>query len=164
MLGVSIGFPIMLVAVAAGGGRLLTHHPAALTVMRWLGASYLMYLAWRVATAPPSRNGHETPLRSGRPLSFFQAASFQWINPKAWLITLSALATLTSVAHHPSFARALLLAAVFLTVTFPITAFWTSVGVGVSRVLRTEEALRWFNVVMGTLLVASVVSVLTGIG
>jgi threonine/homoserine/homoserine lactone efflux protein len=185
MLGVSIGFPIMLIAVAAGAGDLLVNHPAALTAIRWLGAAYLLYLAWKIATARPDAGGggvdavggggadaggyggvdargrgHE----DGRPLSFVQAALFQWVNVKAWLITISALATLTSVAHHPSFPRALILAAVFLTVTFPVTAFWTSIGVGVSRVLRTPSALRRFNFVMAGLLVASVVSVLAGIG
>jgi threonine/homoserine/homoserine lactone efflux protein len=174
MLGVSIGFPIMLIAVAAGGGDLLTHHPAAVTVMRWLGASYLLYLAWKIGSARPAAGGagpehgvgdpeHGTPGRS-RPLSFAQAALFQWVNVKAWLITVSALATLTSVAHHPSFGRAVILAGVFLAVTLPITAFWTTVGVGVSRVARAPRALRRFNLAMAALLVASVVSVVAGIG
>jgi threonine/homoserine/homoserine lactone efflux protein len=181
MLGVSIGFPLMLIAVAAGAGDLLVNHPAALTVMRWLGAAYLLYLAWKIATARPDPAGDGVDgsgvdgagagvdrawrtKEDGRPLSFVQAALFQWVNVKAWLITISALATLTSVAHHPSFVRALILAGVFLTVTFPVTAFWTSLGVGVSRVLRTPSALRRFNFVMAGLLIASVASVLVGIG
>jgi threonine/homoserine/homoserine lactone efflux protein len=181
MLGVSIGFPIMLIAVAAGGGDLLIHHPAAVTVMRWLGASYLLYLAWKIGSARPDAAGsqpehggseperggsepeHRAPARS-RPLSFAQAALFQWVNVKAWLITISALATLTPVAHHPSFGRAVVLAGIFLSVTLPITAFWTTVGVGVSRVARTPRALRRFNLSMAALLVASVVSVVAGVG
>lgn len=165
MLGVAIGFPIMLIAVAAGAGDLLVHHPVAITVMRWLGAAYLLHLAWRIATARPQNEpGSRTrPVRS-RPLSFTQAALFQWVNVKAWLITISALATLTSVAHHPSFARATILAGVFLTVNLPVTTFWTSVGVGVARVAGTPQTLRRFNYVMAALLVASVVSVLAGLG
>ena len=166
MLGVAIGFPIMLVAVAAGAGGLLLHHPAALTAMRWAGAAYLLYLAWRIATAQPRPAANETRAEraNGRPLRFWQAALFQWINPKAWLIALSAAATLTSVARHPSLTRAILLAVVFLAVTLPITAFWTSVGLGASRVLRTPEALHRFNVAMALLLIASLVSVLAGVG
>jgi threonine/homoserine/homoserine lactone efflux protein len=97
-------------------------------------------------------------------MSFLQAALFQWVNPKAWLVTLSALATVASVDGHPSTARALLLAAVFLAVTLPITAFWTMVGVGVSKVFTTPRALRGFNVTMALLLIASLVSVLVGFG
>ena len=182
MLGVAIGFPLMLIAVAAGAGDLLVNHPAAVTVMRWLGGAYLLFLAWKIAVARPQPAADETATAGAaeataasgpagdhsrsrsRPLSFLQAALFQWVNPKAWLSTLSALATLTSIARHPSFGRALLLAAVFLAVTLPITAFWTSIGVGVSRLLTTPTAVRRFNLVMAALLVASVLSVLSGIG
>lgn len=166
MLGIAIGFPIMQVCVAGGLGSLLRENPAVLTALRWLGAAYLLYLAWNIATAEPEPTDHRGP-RTGaarRPMSFLQAALFQWVNPKAWLVTVSALATVASVAGHPSTTRALFLALVFLVVTLPITAFWTMVGVGVSRVLTTQRALRGFNVTMALLLVASLISVLVGIG
>jgi threonine/homoserine/homoserine lactone efflux protein len=166
MLGVAIGFPIMLLAVAAGAGDLLLHHRAVIAIMRWTGAVYLLYLAWRIALAQPSAPP-DNPARqpaNRRPLSFVQAALFQWINPKAWLVALSAAATLTTVARHPSPGRSILLAVVFLAVTLPITAFWTSVGLGAARLFTTRAALRRFNLVMASLLVASVVSVLAGVG
>ncbi len=168
MLGVSIGFPAMLLAVASGLGRLLQHDPAILTGIRWAGATYLLYLAWRIATARPETDAGEgsraQPANSRHPLGFVQAALFQWVNPKAWLVTVSALATVASAGGHPSLTRALLLAGVFLAVTLPVTAFWTIVGVGVSRVFRTPRGLRAFNVSMAMLLVASLVSVLAGFG
>lgn len=187
MLGISIGFPIMLVAVAAGAGGLLRDHPTALTVMRWVGAAYLLYLAWRIATAQPARGGEPSATdgpcagaqrrsggiaddqpsskgSGGRPLNFTQAALFQWVNPKAWLVTISALATVATAAGHPSLGRAVALGAVFLAVTLPITAFWTLVGVGVAHVFSSERAIRLFNVAMAALLVGSLVAVLLGIG
>jgi threonine/homoserine/homoserine lactone efflux protein len=168
MLGVSIGFPIMQVCVAAGLGSLLRENPFVLTVMRWLGAAYLLYLAWKIATTEPESEPSADPGGRGgasrHPMSFLQAALFQWINPKAWLVTISALATVASVGGHPSTTRALVLALVFLAVTLPITAFWTMVGVGASRVFTTRRSLRAFNVTMACLLVASLVSVLVGIG
>lgn len=169
MLGISIGFPAMLLAVASGLGALLRDHPAVLTTMRWLGAGYLLYLAWKIATAKPRPKADSPPdtgSSPGRrgPLSFLQAALFQWVNPKAWLITLSALATVASAGGHPSPIRAVVLACVFLAVTLPISAAWTLVGVGVSRLFTTDRGLRRFNVTMAGLLVASVVSVLVGIG
>jgi threonine/homoserine/homoserine lactone efflux protein len=173
MLGISVGFPIMLVAVAAGAGGIFRAHPTVLTVMRWLGAAYLLYLAWRIATAQPhpthqaptADDDPARPTRSGgRPLGFVGAALFQWVNPKAWLVTISAVATVATAAGHPSLARALALGGVFLAVTPPITAFWTLVGVGIARVLGSEGALRRFNVAMALLLVGSLVTVLIGIG
>lgn len=172
MLGVSIGFPIMLLAVASGLGTLLRHHPSVLTAMRWLGAAYLLYLAWKIATARPDIEASDPPndTHSARaenarhPLSFLQAVLFQWVNPKAWLVTISALATVASAGGHPSVLRAVILSGVFLAVTLPITAAWTMVGVGVSRVVTTNRALRRFNVAMAALLVASLISVLVGIG
>jgi len=169
MLGVSIGFPIMMLAVAAGLGSLLRHDQTVIEVIRWVGAAYLLYLAWRIATSQPRVPDPDTAQpgsggRARRPLGFMQAALFQWVNPKAWLVTISALATVASVGGHPSAARAFLLAAIFLAVTFPVTAFWTMVGVGVSRVLTSARALRGFNLAMAGLLVASLVSVLFGIG
>ncbi len=137
--------------------------------MRWLGAAYLLYLAWQIATAEPRVRAHAVAdpgsPKSGRgPLSFLQAALFQWVNPKAWLVTLSALATVASAGGHPSVLRAVILAGVFLAVTLPITAAWTLVGVGVSRLFTTSRALRTFNVAMAALLVASLISVLVGVG
>ena len=175
MVGISVGFPAMLLAVSLGAGGLLRAHPTVLTVMRWLGAAYLLYLAWKIATTRPeldNAHGSRTPptdagrrggvVRRRRPLGFLQAAMFQWVNPKAWLITLSALATVASTAGHPSLPRAVVLAGVFLAVTWPITAFWTAVGVGVSRFISTPRALQRFNLAMAALLVASLVSVLVG--
>lgn len=166
MLGISIGFPLMLLAVAGGLGGVLQHHPAVLTTLKWLGASYLLYLAWRIAATKPRSEepGPDHTKSEGRPLGFAQAALFQWINPKAWLVTISASATVASVGGHPSAGRALLLAGVFLAVTLPITAFWTFIGVGASRVFTSSRGLRAFNLTMAALLVASLVSVLIGIG
>jgi threonine/homoserine/homoserine lactone efflux protein len=167
MLGISIGFPIMQVCVAAGLGSLLRENPSVLTVLRWLGAAYLLYLAWKIATTQPEPRSSDDPEErrgaSRRPMTFLQAALFQWVNPKAWLVTISALATVASVGGHPSTTRAFILAGVFLTVTLPITALWTMVGVGVSRVFTSARALRRFNVAMALLLVASLVSVLAGL-
>jgi threonine/homoserine/homoserine lactone efflux protein len=155
ILGVSLGFSAMLIAVAAGLGGLLLHHPTVLGVLRWIAVVYLLYLAWRIATAKPhDARGREAAANRGRPLSFTQAALFQWVNPKAWVIALSALATMTAVADRPSFQAA----------TLVTTALWTFLGVGVSRVLRSGRALQLFNVALAVLLVLSVVASVVGVG
>src|SRR3546814_6861818 len=89
MLGVSIGFPVMLLAVGLGLGQALLAWPQVHEALRWVAAAYLLYLAWRIATA----GGPGQAEARGRPFSFLQAALFQWVNPKAWVIALSAVAT-----------------------------------------------------------------------
>ncbi len=172
--GISIGFPVMLLAVALGAGAVLRSRPWVQETMRWIGAAYLLWLAWRIATAiprtpaaGPDRAGPDRAgmaREDGRPLSFVQAALFQWVNPKAWVIALGAVVTFTTAGSEsvgPGSAwRGALLAAVFLAVILPTTAFWTLVGVGAARVLRTPAALRRFNLAMAALLVASLVPLL----
>lgn len=168
MLGISVGFPVMLVAVAFGAGELLRTHPWVHDILRWIGATYLLWLAWRIAVARPGPAGHDdradggTTGKGARPFGFMQAALFQWINPKAWVIALGAVVTFTTASGTALVAQAALLAAIFLAVTLPVTALWTLVGVGAARLLRTPTALRRFNIAMAALLVASLLPLLLG--
>jgi threonine/homoserine/homoserine lactone efflux protein len=152
MLGVSVGFPLMLLAVAFGAGEVIRSHPWMQDLLRWAGAAYLVWLAWRIATAEPSAGEGQA---GGRPFSFFEAALFQWVNPKAWIIALSAVATYTTAPRE-----AAVLAAIFLAVTLPVLAGWTLVGVGAARLLRSPAGLRAFNWAMAALLLLSLVPVL----
>ena len=167
MLGISLGFPAMLVAVALGAGEVLRARPWLHEALRWAGAAYLLWLAWKIGTAepePPGAAEARAPDRSGgsRPLSFTQAALFQWVNPKAWVIALGAVAAYTTAAGSGLAAQAAVLALVFLLVTLPTVALWTLVGVGAARVLRTRRALRAFNLAMAALLVLSLAPTLLG--
>lgn len=155
MLGVSIGFPVMLVLVALGAGEILRSWPALQIVLRWVGAAYLLYLAWKIATATP---GTGEASRSGRPMTFVQGALFQWVNPKAWVIAAGAVVTYTSGSV---WLQSTLLAGIFLLMCLGCLAFWTGVGAGASRILRSQAALQWFNWVMAALLVASLVPLFT---
>jgi threonine/homoserine/homoserine lactone efflux protein len=154
LLGISFGFPAMLVAVALGAGGVLRARPWLEEALRWVGAAYLLWLAWRIAAAEPGVDGAPA---SGHPLSFWGAALFQWVNPKAWIIALSAVATFTA-----GWVEAAVLAAIFVAVTLPVTAGWTLVGVGAARVLRSRRALRGFNLLMAALLLLSLVPVVFG--
>ncbi|MBV9539413.1 MAG: LysE family translocator [Acidisphaera sp.] len=154
MLGISLGFPLMLLAVAFGAGRLLRDWPWLHEAMRWVGVVYLAWLAWRIAIAPVGRP--DAAPRAARPLTFLQAAAFQWVNPKAWIIAAGAIVTYITDGDA-LLAQALVLAALFVAVCMPCLALWTSVGSGVARVLRTPRALRAFNLAMAGLLIASLV-------
>jgi threonine/homoserine/homoserine lactone efflux protein len=160
MLGISLGFPAMLLAVSLGLGELLRALPWLHAVLRWIGAAYLLWLAWKIATADP------TPEQAGaagsRPVSFLQAALFQWVNPKAWVIALGAVAAFTTAPGMGMIVQAVLLALIFVAVTLPVVAAWTLVGVGAARLMRTRRALRLFNLAMAALLAASLLPMLHG--
>ena len=166
MLGIAAGFPVMLIMLGTVGLPLLAD-PRIHAVLRWVGAAYLLWLAWKIATADPDPGtesvatpGAAIPVTSGRPLGFLQAALFQWVNPKAWIIAAGALATYTRDAGGASLAATLLLALVFGFVAIPCVALWTLIGVGTARLLRSRRSVRLFNLAMAGLLVASLVPVL----
>jgi threonine/homoserine/homoserine lactone efflux protein len=150
ILGIVVGVPAMMIVIALGAGGFLQSHVSIRVVMKWVSAAYLLWLAWRISTArPPSadttrRSGSPLPSRPARPLTFVQAALFQWINPKAWAAAISAIGAYTSATG-----------AIFAVVCLPAVALWTGVGVGAARLLRTERALHRFNLAMAALLVAS---------
>ncbi|WP_245239263.1 LysE family translocator [Methylobacterium platani] len=160
MLGIAVGFPAMLVVLGTAGLPLLTD-PRVHAVLKWVGAAYLLRLAWAIARADPdpAEPGAKAGA-SGRPLGFVRAALFQWVNPKAWIIAAGALATYTGGAEGASLAATLGLAALFGIVALPCIALWTLIGVGTARVLRTRQAVRLFNLAMAGLLVGSLVPVL----
>jgi threonine/homoserine/homoserine lactone efflux protein len=161
IIGISVGFPVMIVAVALGAGTALQAHPEIYRAMHWVGAAYLLYLAASIALARPApADAGEGP--RGRPLTFLQAALFQWVNPKAWLIVLGALVTYAGDGARVVPAQVAALAILFLAVCVPSCSLWTAIGAGAARLLRTPRALRAFNLMMAALLVASLVPMLGG--
>lgn len=156
LLGISAGFAVMLVVISAGLGSLLQAWPPLLVAMRWVGAAWMLWLAWKIASAPPP--GKVAPRGV---LGFTGAAAFQWINPKAWLIALGAASEFTQ-PDLPLAWQAGRIGLVFLVVALPCTFVWVLLGRGAASVLREPGRLRAFNITMAVLLVATLVPVLTG--
>ena len=155
MLGISIGFPVMVAAIGLGFGLVFVKYPSLHMVLKYIGAAYLLWLAWKIMTADKTgdTNGRT------KPLTFLQAAAFQWVNPKAWIMAVSAVSTYTSVQGNVYFEVAVI-TALFALVSFPSTMAWTLIGVGIGRFLDAPVKLRLFNVVMGLLLVGSILPIL----
>jgi len=153
MLGVAIGFTVMIVLVGAGLMELFDAYPASYTVLKVVSVVYLLYLAWKItlAAAPDGESG------SGRPLTFVQAALFQWVNPKAWAMALTAISV---YAPSKSLAGVVLVAAVFGLINLPSISFWTVLGKQAKRVLTNPARRQAFNGVMAALLVGSLYPVL----
>lgn len=149
MLGIALGFAAMLLIVVLGLAAPFAAWPVLHTVMKWVGGAWLLVLAWKIANAGAPGEGPARP-----PLGFIGAALFQWVNPKAWMIALAAIPAFTTPAGD-TLAEGLLIAAVFAVVCLPCLLVWAGFGAGASRLLRTEAALRWFNIAMAVLMVGS---------
>ena len=151
MLGISLGFGVMVMILGLGVDRLIAASPALAQAMKWLSLGYMAWLAWKIANAgQPRSEGADT----GRPLTFLQAAAFQWVNPKAWAMGLGALS-----AYAAGAGGALVVALVFALVNLPAVSIWAVLGQQMRSLLSTPARLRLFNVSMAVLLVATMLPV-----
>jgi threonine/homoserine/homoserine lactone efflux protein len=155
LFGIAVGFTVMVLSIGFGLGALFDRYPLAHTVMQWVGAAYLLFLAWRIARARAMGDG----AASGRPFTAWQAALFQWVNPKGWIIAVGAVSTYTTVGGDMTI-EIPLIAAVFGTVCFLAVALWAGFGVALRTWLRSPRALAAFNMTMAALLVASLAPLL----
>lgn len=158
MLGISIGFPVMVIAVGLGLGQVFAQLPMLHSVMKWVGAAYLLWLAWKLATARPTGIDDGAPAQS-RPMTLLQAAAFQWVNPKAWIMAVGAMSTFTTVGGDP-IVEASIIGGMFALACLPSVALWAGFGVALRRWLSSATALRRFNLSMAALLVISLVPTL----
>ncbi len=151
MAGVTIGFAVLLSVCVTGLGLILATAPSAQLALKIAGALYMLFLTYKVANA-----GAEEDARPARPFTFFQAAAFQWINPKAVIAAFSAVAVYVRPGHERADFAILLVVLTVFTALSVLT--WTGFGVGLRRLLQEPRHARIFNVSMGLLLVASIVS------
>lgn len=153
MFGIGVGFAFMVLLVGMGLMQVFELFPQSYHVLKVASISYLFYLAYKIATAGPLASTSST----AKPLTFLQAAAFQWLNPKAWSMALSALSI---YAPSTNIAAIALVAAIFALVNMPSTSLWTLLGQQMQRYLTSSQRLVWFNRVMATILVASVMPVI----
>lgn len=152
LLGVAAGMAAMMFLVAFGLGAVLLESPVLATGAKWVGAAFLLWLAWKIATA------HGTGGAAGRPIGFVGAAAFQWVNPKSWLVCAGAAAAfLDRGAGAGAFGQSAALALAFAAAALPSCFPWLAFGALLQRLLRSGRVARAFNVAMGLLLAASVV-------
>lgn len=159
MLGISVGFALMVLAVGVGLAGLFNVFPWLYSLLKWGGAAYLLYLAWKITQSGPIDSGNQAAQRAA-PMSFFNAAAFQWINPKAWVMALGAFST-----YVPATSGVLvvaLAAGIFGLINLPSVGMWALFGARVRHLLKIERNLRIFNYGMALLLVLSLYPMLTG--
>lgn len=154
--GISAGFAFMLVAIGLGAGAVIRANPGIHAAAKAFGLAYMLWLAWKVARSPPGiEPSADGP--AAQPLTAWSGATFQWVNPKAWAIALSA----TAAFSVPDAAATSLawVAFVFLIVAFGSLSAWAAFGRGMRRLIDTPSKMRAFNLVMALLLLASALPV-----
>ena len=154
ILGVTVGYPLMLFIVGVGLAKVFIAMPETHVILKYLCTLYLLYLAYKIATATAASGSRST----AKPLTFMQAVAFQWVNGKGWVVALSAVTTYTLV-NATLLWQIVALSAIALLVTLGSVCTWTLFGAMLRRYLHSERRRRAFNYSMAALLVASIVPV-----
>jgi len=149
ILGVSAGVVVLMLSVGFGLGQAFRHFPALYSVLEAASVVYLLYLAWKIGSSGELkvRNGDDRPMR------FHEAIAFQWINPKAWMMVLTAATTIRLSADFG--VNTVVMAALFYVIGLPCICVWAAFGTGVRRFLSNPLRLRAFNIAMALSLVVS---------
>ncbi len=153
MLGIILGFMLMVFLVGLGLVQLFDRYPVIHSVLKIASVLYMVWLAWKIAhsASPDAGSAHS------KPMTFMQAAAFQWVNPKSWAIALTAVSIYSDDDQLLSVG---IVALVFGLINGPSASFWTVLGIQVKRYLTNPRRLRNFNWTMAILLVLSLFPVL----
>jgi threonine/homoserine/homoserine lactone efflux protein len=149
MFGIGSGFFTLLLGVGLGLGAVVQSLPVLYTILKFTGGAYLVYLAYKIAVSRSLNavGGDE------RPMTFLQAAAFQWVNPKAWVMAVTAMATYTSPEAY--YMTVLIVGIAFAVVNVPSVSSWAAFGQVMRDWLTDPVRLKWFNITTACLLVAS---------
>jgi threonine/homoserine/homoserine lactone efflux protein len=152
-LGVVFGFGFLVFLVGIGLGAVFAALPILYTVLKFAGAAYLLYLAWLIARSGPAELGGGR----GRPLSFLEAAAFQWVNPKALVMSIGAISTYAAIATFPLNVTVMVL--IFVALGFLSSGTWILFGTSLRAIVTDPKRVRIFNLVMAAALAISVLPV-----
>lgn len=157
MLGISLGHAFMVWMVGVVLLQVFVTYPVLNIALKVISAAYMLWLAWKIANAVPP----EAKSVTGTPFTFLQAAAFQWVNPKAWFMAITAISAYAPQDRNIMIG-ALMVAAVFAATNLPAVSVWAWMGMQLRRWLGTARRLRVFNITMALLLVGSLWPILAG--
>jgi threonine/homoserine/homoserine lactone efflux protein len=160
LMGITLGFCFMIFCVGMGLQTMFVLLPQLETVLRYGGTVYLLWLAWKIAHSGPISSGAgECKATGAKPMGFWAAAAFQWVNPKAWFMAISAITTYASTAENAAMgsklSQVLLVVLIFGAINLPLVACWGWFGSAMRQFLQDPRKLKAFNLTMAILLVAS---------
>jgi threonine/homoserine/homoserine lactone efflux protein len=149
MLGIGAGFLSLLIGVGLGLGALLHAIPVLYTLLKFAGGAYLLWMAWKIGMSRSLADGRI----GAQPMTFIGAAAFQWVNPKAWVMAVTAMATYTDDSQY--YFTVMLVGLAFAAVNLPSVSTWAGFGSALREWLSVPARLKWFNITMAVLLVIS---------
>ena len=149
-IGISIGFPLMVLMVALGLGAIFIKYAWIKQSLKILGSVYMLYLAWQILTSSnkPGLKGIK------KPFSFLQAILFQWVNPKAWLIAIGTISIFTLSKNYVN--NAIVISIIYFLVGIPCIGAWLVFGTFLQRILKKPSHRVWFNIFMAVALIGSI--------
>ena len=153
MLGIIVGLSVQTYLTALGLGVLFTEVPVVREGLKFVGVAYLLWMSWKIVGAQVA-NASE----GARPLRSYEATGFQFVNPKAWIMT-STLSTLFLPTQLTTALGGLYLVAILVLVHLPCISVWALFGIGLKRVLVEERPRQIFNLVMCVLLLATAIAI-----
>ena len=149
LFGIGAGFLSLLIAVGLGLGALLSAYPPAFVALKVAGGLYLLWIAWKIGSSRSMGKGEA----KARPMTFLGAAAFQWVNPKAWVMAITAMAVYPDPEQYALTVS--IVALVFAAVNVPSVSTWAGFGSALREWLSVPVRLKWFNITMALLLVLS---------
>jgi len=149
LLVVGIGFTVMIILVGLGVMQIFDSFPLSYEILRVLSIVYLVYLAFKIALSGSIK---EQKPSKAKPFTFIQAALFQWVNPKAWTMALTAISI---YAPSKSLAAVLLVSLIFGLINLPCISSWIVLGQKIQVFLTDQKHLKIFNITMASLLIIS---------
>lgn len=152
LCGVASGMGLMMCLVAFGLGSLVLERPVILHGLKWCGMGFLLWLSWKIATA-----GRSDTTTDKEFVGFWGAAAFQWVNPKSWLVSASAVGTYLHAEAGSAFVQSIYFGMLFVLAALPSCFVWLAFGATLQRFLLTERAVRMLNVAMGAMLAGAVI-------
>ena len=152
--GVVLGFPLMIGLIGLGLGRVFDLYPGLYVLLKFTGAAYMLYLAWKIATSEPST----AATAEAKPMSFIQMCLFQWVNPKGWVMAVTALSAYTLPQNYYAGVAAVVTTFMFTGITSALT--WTAFGAALKNVMTDPRYFRIINLTLAALLLASLVPML----
>mgnify|MGYP001594253566 CR=1 FL=1 len=150
LLGIAIGFPMMLIAVGFGLDVLIGEAPAFRIIIKILGVGYLLFLAYKMFTMRKAKKLESNT----NPLTFLQAVFFQWVNPKAWIMIFSGIGLFATGADMQ--ADTFVIAASFFVAVILCTGTWLFLGSQMQKIIKSDTHFKLFNRGMAILLLVSV--------
>ncbi|KJS17736.1 MAG: hypothetical protein VR78_05725 [Hoeflea sp. BRH_c9] len=150
-IGCVCGMATLMFSAALGLGQLIAVYGGIVTMMNWGGAAFLLWLAWKIASADPDASG-----QAAKPVGFITGALFQWVNPKGWLVAVGAVSTFLQAGAPNQTLQAVQFGGLFFCAALPASLVWLGMGSMMQRLLKDRRAARIFNLAMGAALAGSV--------